>query len=78
MVASQERAEYVSVAVAAGWELSEAPHYQSATKLVFNVETNLLNYSFSTLPFINFTCNPARNSTSVLIPLLIIIIYQCG
>lgn len=73
MVSSQERVRYVSAGAAGRW-LSEAPHYQSATKLAFKVETNLLNYSFPPPPFINFTCNPTRDSASVLMPPHIIII----
>lgn len=55
MVASQEKVHYVlaiATGVISGSLLSDALHYQSATKLAFKLETNLLNNSFSTLPFL--------------------------
>lgn len=53
MVSSQEKVHYV-LAVAAGGIpvslLSDALHYQSATKLACKLETNLLNNVFPTFP----------------------------
>lgn len=79
MASSPERLQCVPAVAASCWR-SEAPHHQSATKLAFKVETNLMNYSFPTPPFINFTCNLARDSPSALIRLHVIRIriYQRG
>lgn len=61
MVSSQEKVHYV-LAIAAGGIpvslLSDALHYQSATKLAFKLETNLLNNAFPTSSFSQITCNP--------------------
>lgn len=55
MVSSQEKVHYVLAIAAGGISvslLSDALHYQSATKLAFKLETNLLNNAFPTLPFL--------------------------
>lgn len=61
MVSSQEKVHYV-LAVAAGDVLvsllSDALHYQSATKLACKLETNLLNNVFPTFSLSQITCNP--------------------
>lgn len=61
MVSSQEKVHYV-LAVAAGGVLvsllSDALHYQSATKLACKLETNLLNNVFPTFSLSQITCNP--------------------
>lgn len=61
MVSSQEKVHYV-LAVAAGGIpvslLSDALHYQSATKLACKLETNLLNTYFLLSSFSQITCNP--------------------
>lgn len=61
MVSSQEKVHYV-LAIAAGGIpvslLSDALHYQSATKLAFKLETNLLNNAFPTSSFSQISCNP--------------------
>lgn len=65
MVTSQEKVHYVLAGAADGTAAlppssppplmplrSDAPHYQSATKLAFKLETNLLNNAFPSLPFL--------------------------
>lgn len=63
MVTSQEKVHYVLAAAAGGTValppsspppplLSDAARYQSATKLAFKLETNLLNNAFPSLPFL--------------------------
>lgn len=66
MVTSQEKVHYVLAGAAGGTvELppsspplpppplpSDAARYQSATKLAFKLETNLLNNAFPSLPFL--------------------------
>lgn len=55
MVSSQEKVHYVSAVAAGGVPvslLSDALHYQSATKLACKLETNLLNNVFPTFPFL--------------------------
>lgn len=68
MVASQEKVHYVLAGAAGGTValppsstpplllppplLSDAARYQSATKLAFKLETNLLNNAFPSLPFL--------------------------
>lgn len=63
MVTSQEKVHYVLAAAAGGTValppsspppplLSDAARYQSATKLAFKLETNLLNNAFRSLPFL--------------------------
>lgn len=68
MVTSQEKVHYVLAGAAGGTValppsslpppppppplLSDAARYQSATKLAFKLETNLLNNAFPSLPFL--------------------------
>lgn len=60
MVTSQEKVHYVLAGAAGGTValppssplLSGAARYQSATKLAFKLETNLLNNAFPSLPFL--------------------------
>lgn len=68
MVTSQEKVHYVLAAATGGTValppssppplppppplLSDAARYQSATKLAFKLETNLLNNAFPSLPFL--------------------------
>lgn len=60
MVSSQEKVHYV-LAVAAGGILacllSDALHYQSATKLAHKLETNLLNNVYTSFSLSQITCN---------------------
>ncbi len=55
MVSSQEKVHYVLAVAAGGFPvslLSDALHYQSATKLACKLETNLLNNVFLTFSFL--------------------------